>query len=412
MWQVEIGVLPVLFADQGDEFVHHLAAVFSPLGFASARGTDGTTPVEVGPPLNGPVRSRLLIRPHGDGISCAVVGEESSATPDQIDPWRLAVVGAQSRLGECDREFSWQAIIGTSSHQLGLDRLGELRAPTQIGPVTLTPGGVCMREYISSSTLIDRTGFGVRHSFPVIASGRVSSYAWRPVEDVLTVQVRRTCALLSLATGELWIPRMLPMRPSVEDEPLKVPALAGGGKAFEGDGAEAWTGQIPEGTTGFEVQGWAAGAWPLLDADPELHTATSAHYEAMRLRAHGHPSLAYLTFVAAIEGYGTRFVPDAACTCHPDCTHSQGVAQKRFRKALKTVMTQKEVRGISEFAYDLRSHTGHRGALFGSEPTFGYSLGQLFTPALNQGLDLVLLERLHQAGRRVLAAALGRAPDL
>jgi hypothetical protein len=363
--------------------------------------------VEVGPPLNSAVLSRLVIRPHSDGISCTAVGE-GSADVDQIDPWRRAATSACSSLGQHDREFSWQAIVGTSPHELGLDRIGVLRSPTQIGPVTLTPGGVCMREYVSSSSLIDRPEFGVRHSFPLIASGRVTSYAWRPVEDVVIWQVRRTCTLLSLATGKLWMPRLLPTRPTVEDDPLSVPVLAGNVPAFDHEQATAWTGDVPEGTNGFEVADWVAGAWTLLDADPELRMAASAHYEAMRLRAHGHPSLAYLTFVAAIEGYGMRLVPDAMCACRPDCTHVKGVAQKRFRKALKTVMTQKEVQRIAESAYDLRSYTGHRGALFGSEAMLGYSPSKLFTPDLSATMPFGFLGEIHEVSGRVLTAAFGR----
>jgi hypothetical protein len=62
-----------------------------------------------------------------------------------------------------------------------------------------------------------------------------------------------------------------------------------------------------------------------------------------------------------------RFVPNALCDCHPECTHYKGVAEKRFRKALKTVLTQREVKELAGPLYDKRSHTGHRGTLFGSE---------------------------------------------
>ena len=86
-----------------------------------------------------------------------------------------------------------------------------------------------------------------------------------------------------------------------------------------------------------------------------------------------HPSLAHLTFVAAIEGFGRRFVSEAPSDCSPGCTHRKNVAQKRFRKALKTVMTNREVEEIWQIAYTLRSFTGHAGTLFGSENTYGYS---------------------------------------
>ena len=113
-------------------------------------------------------------------------------------------------------------------------------------------------------------------------------------------------------------------------------------------------------------------AWPALDDDDGLAQALDAVYEGMRLEPE-HPSVALLTFVAATEGFGKRFVPDAPCDCIPGCKHEKGVAQKRFRKALKTVMTNREVEQVARIAYDYRSSTGHEGALFGSEHTFGYS---------------------------------------
>jgi hypothetical protein len=45
------------------------------------RGTDGTAPVELGPPVSGPVHSKLLLSPHADGISCTVTGDGDSASP-------------------------------------------------------------------------------------------------------------------------------------------------------------------------------------------------------------------------------------------------------------------------------------------------------------------------------------------
>ena len=123
----------------------------------------------------------------------------------------------------------------------------------------------------------------------------------------------------------------------------------------------------------------------------------------------GDPSLAHLTFVAAIEGLGMRAVPDVPCDCRPGYTHMKGVAEKRFRKALKTVMTRREVDRIAGMACDLRSHTGHRGSLFGSEKTFCYSPHlQLFQVADDAVFNYMSIGELRNASRRVLAKALGR----
>jgi hypothetical protein len=89
----------------------------------------------------------------------------------------------------------------------------------------------------------------------------------------------------------------------------------------------------------------------------------------------------------------------------------KGVAQKRFRKALKTVMTSRETEEIAGLAYSLRSSTGHAGSLFGSDNTFDYAHhSRLFQVASDAVFDYVILGQLQNASRRVLAKALGR-PD-
>jgi hypothetical protein len=75
----------------------------------------------------------------------------------------------------------------------------------------------------------------------------------------------------------------------------------------------------------------------------------------------------------------------------------------------QTVMTSREVKRISGLAYDLRSHTGHQGSLFGPEQTFGYSPHlSLFNVAGDAVFDYVILGELRNASRQVLAKALGR----
>ena len=191
---------------------------------------------------------------------------------------------------------------------------------------------------------------------------------------------------------------------------MQVPAVFGHIPQLPGLADEPeWRGEVPPDAEFFEVPGWVENAWPKLDADAGLARAVDALYEAMRLEQE-HPSLAHLTFVAAIEGFGMRFVPDAKCDCHPECRHPKPVAQKRFRKALKTVMTDREVQQIARLAYKLRSSTGHHGSLFGSEVTFGYSHLRLFDVAHEAVFDYAILGQLRNASRRVLAEALGYTP--
>lgn len=174
-------------------------------------GTDGTAPVEIGPPVSGPVTSKLHVCPHEHGIICTVVGDGVTASADQVEPWRRAAESAVAALGQRNCDFTWEAIIGTDPHVLGMDRLGALKAARTLGPVTLTPGGICMRERVMPhDRRIDQSGFGARHSFPVIAAGRESSYDWERVMPAAEFCLRRICALLTVCTGPLWVPRTHP----------------------------------------------------------------------------------------------------------------------------------------------------------------------------------------------------------
>jgi hypothetical protein len=42
-----------------------------------------------------------------------------------------------------------------------------------------------------------------------------------------------------------------------------------------------------------------------------------------------------------------HFVDDARCDCHPECTHMKGAVEKRFRKALKTILTNREIKQLA-----------------------------------------------------------------
>lgn len=79
-----------------------------------------------------------------------------------------------SLLGRQDRIFAWEAIVGTAPQTAGLDRSGPLGEPQDFGPVHLASGGICMREQVFTDRL--GGGFGIQHSFPLIASGEYATY--------------------------------------------------------------------------------------------------------------------------------------------------------------------------------------------------------------------------------------------
>ena len=298
MWQQDIGVYPVQFTGQGDEWCHHLTVALTGDGHMAARGTDGTDAVELSPPHVGPVHSKLLVWPHADGIGCVVTGDGDSASADQIEPWRHAADTAVSLLGRQDRVFAWEAIVGTAPQTAGLDRSGPLGEPQDFGPVHLASGGVCMREQVLTERL---GGSGIRHSFPLVASGEYTTWEWDRAAQIAELCLRRACAMLSLVTGAVWSPRSHPAQVTGEVGRLRVPEELGYVPPLPGESGAGWHGEIPPDAEPFRLPGWAAQAWPVLAGDDDLATALNAVYEGMRLEQQ-HPSLAHLTFVAAIEG--------------------------------------------------------------------------------------------------------------
>ncbi|MFD0068755.1 hypothetical protein [Streptomyces sp. NPDC127574] len=347
--------------------------------------------------------SILRVHPHPDGISCTVVGAAGDPSPDQVDPWRTSALGAVDEIGRHQRTHVWVALVGVSpSGMQGSDALGQIKA-TDVGPLALAPGGVHMREFRGQDR-VDSHFITVSHNFPVVVTGQVETYHWDPVVPVAQAQLSRLCALLTLHRGQLWEPRTLPIPQGPNGSVLKIPTSVG--PEFPSPHGKEWTGEIPPGTGTWRLPPWVLEAWQRLDDDSELQTALSAYYEAVRLRRR-HPSLSLLTFVAAIEGVGMRSVPDATCDCHPECKHRKGVAEKRFRKALKTVLTQKQVKELAGPLYDQRSHTGHRGTLFGSEQVLGYG-GHEDPFQVNPyfHFEAVQLGRLEQIAHAVLVKVL------
>ena len=120
---------------------------------------------------------------------------------------------------------------------------------------------------------------------------------------------------------------------------------------------------------------WTGQVWNLMDTDENIKRAVHGCYEAMALEA-DHPSVAFLMYVATIEGIGARLIDLKRCK---SCGSHTGAAE-RFRTALATVLPPDEAKSLGNAAYrDYRSKTGHEARLFGGEDTFGYSRFSMFT---------------------------------
>ncbi len=242
MWEEQIGSLLVDFEKQGDEWAHHLAIELTGDKWLPITGTDGMSPVELGPPMQGSVKSKLRVERHQEGIFCTVIGDDESATDDQVEPWLRAAEAAVAALGSRDQDYEWAAIIDTQDDVLrSIFRIGALTASPTIGPVRLTPGGVCLRTHVVRPDHLCAESGGFRYTFPVIAGGKVRTYDWERAGVAARYCLRRTCAVLTVCTGALWVPRSQPMQVVDGESPLRVPVEAGAAL----QNPVPWDGAIP-----------------------------------------------------------------------------------------------------------------------------------------------------------------------
>jgi len=402
VWESDIGVFPVSWASQGDEWVLHLSKTLVGRERIRLEGSYSEKVMSVGP-ADETLPSTLRVRPDPAGIRCTVVGDGDEPSEDQTQRWREAAATAAAGLGRHDRDYGWQAVLGPNPRRPDL-HVPPLAGPARLGPVLLDPGGVQMREWVSSGPA-EISEHEPSYSWPVIASGTVRAYDYNAADILAKFAVHRTCALLTLFCGPHWLPRI---GPQVFDQrwgvpPLRVPQSVGERGQAEPDNKPLADFNTNDGDEPLWLPEWTADAWDALDTDRILATAVSAYYEATSMET-DHPSAAFLAYVAAIEGIGSKLADLDRCeTCK-----SQKGAGRRFRKALRTVMTANEA-GKLAHAYDRRSATAHDGTLFGTEQTLGYPRISAFEYDSRFMFDILMVGQIRRASLRVVTKALSDA---
>jgi hypothetical protein len=307
VWERDIGVYPVPWPEQGDEWVFHLSRILTGHeGGLGGRGSPTVGEVILDSPGDS-LRSSLRVRRHlPEGVACTVLGEGDGGD-DQVEPWQNAASAAVAELGKHDRDFTWEVILGPSPRWWDLPQ-SPLAKQEALGPVQLTPGGVCMRELlVRAPDLIDKPVMG-RYSWPLIASGVERTYRLAVADERVRTPVRQACALLSLFWGRHWLPRsslrVVP-RVTIGDHSLTVPQSVGPWENLDlgplSDDFNTYTGDTPP----LALPAWASDAWAVLEHDAGLRKAVQAHYEAVSLEM-AHPSASFLFYVTAIEGIGIR----------------------------------------------------------------------------------------------------------
>ena len=219
-----------------------------------------------------------------------------------------------------------------------------------LGSVQLAPGGVRMREFSGPTRARIDQPSPFCYSWPVAASGTIRTYDAEVALYRCRHEVYRACALLSLLCDRYWLPRSGPdvQRPGFPDlGPVRVPQSVGqwDDTGYPDSSLPADFNTYKDNDPLLAIPPWMADAWVLLDRDEVVRASLYAYYEALGLEI-DHPSAAFLVYVAAIEGIGARLSDLTRCDCCEKCEVETG-AQRRFHKALKTVMSNKEVKRLA-----------------------------------------------------------------
>jgi hypothetical protein len=211
-----------------------------------------------------------------------------------------------------------------------------------------------------------------------------------------TVELNTVCALLSLEFESAWNVR----QPAMIDDGSEI-TLPSFGFGLTDGRHHPIVGMIRRVST----PSWMDGAAHIVGDNETLFSALHSHREGLALMDE-HPSLALVCFVSAIEGVGSTLVDLAVCD---ECKSRIG-AGKRFRKALKTVFTNREVDALTS-AYELRSQTAHSGTLHGEETSMGMFMAPLESFAGRaQSMDFryETLWALRDASKKVLVKQLSQ----
>jgi hypothetical protein len=258
-------------------------------------------------------------------------------------------------------QFPWWALV---SIMPALEPTGVITTPHdaarildgsyQLGPLSLRPGERQFVEYVAHLQL----GWEQAVSWPIIVES-VSEGEYRTAaENAATPLLHRLCTLLALAWGEAWQVRVAPkdpaaLSPRVPDAVLRPLERVPNHNPQIGMRAEE------------PLPSWIPGAWNRIEDGTEDKRTVSAlaFWHQGVLLMPQHPSFALLAFVACIEALG----PETAAG-----------ESDRFWKAVDRVAMPDEIALLKRArVYNLRSSTGHGGALHGIESQFG---ARLFLP--------------------------------
>lgn len=359
-WYGKLGEPPVIWSEQGDEWLHHLgrsvAEVLPEHTVAGHRYDDTTKPfIEVSLSRGGTLAGlQLLLGATADAVHVIAAGDEEP-DPDILSGLARAARIASDRLGQQGELHAWTAIIGAARDRInGSEK--RLQTPATVGPLRLESTDVAFTEPNPGYSI---NGWSILRSVPIRVEGVSRGYSWDAAAAHSARELRILCGLLSLAWDgdyELrdaarplaWGVGHVPERP-----PWYQPPESAGPEPEDLPGQPA------------TIPAWVGEGWAVVATDQQVLAALDAYLEGVYASSR-HPSLAAVAFTAAIETVAERMFTLSRCS---DCGGRLGIALS-FRRALREVLPE-EAAAELDFVYAARSKTVHAGRFHGGETAPG-----------------------------------------
>lgn len=395
-WQMSVGVFPVDWSSQGDEWIHRFTQAMASRSSTSVTGHryDDTTAPFICVSLGQADTTRdtvVLLAVTTDAVFVLVAGSVA-AEEELVNCVASAAEAATRGLGDAAEEISWTAIVGPGPERSSSNER-PLKAAVSIGPMRLTSTDVILIEpEVSQQRSLH--SWGIQRSIPIRVSGSSRGYNWQSASVHAARDLHTLCGVLSVATDETIIVRETAAPLSWGER--VVPESPPWYRAHMDETRDIDVARI----NAMELPSWSDSAWTRTQREPKLVPALDAYLEGLQAVTR-HPSLAAVSFVASAETLASKLFKLKRCE---SCLNRLGLGYA-FKMTLRKVLNEKEALALDS-VYNYRSKTVHSGSLHGGETTPGILFLGAWSQDTATDFRWRMLWRLQGATRRLLEWAL------
>ncbi|MDA0564835.1 hypothetical protein LG943_10940 [Streptomonospora sp. S1-112] len=346
--------------------------------------------------------ARLRDSPHKMVIGVAGRNYDEIDSEEKISFWVEVFNDAYHSLRSDKQRFRWAAVIGPKPNTISATGI-KLSAPAVIGGCEVASYERPLVEVVPPQ-VPSLYSMGFFRSVPISVVGYSEGRSWENSIPESSDDLQRVCALLSVAwdipiivratpqpivNGVIELPRYPPWSKNPYEELTE-------GETFDDSHEKLVT--VPE---------WLEGAYHRLRRKEKwrrVGRALDAFSEGLRLE-YSHPSLALVSFVAAIEAISLIVFKDGTCPeCCQYCKNHSHIA-KMYRATLGLVVDGEDLKLLSQ-SYGKRSKTVHTGRMHGIEGRSNPYYVSLFTENEAMTFQWQEVYKLRNAARELLLKSL------